>query len=424
MGGALPDIALQAAYRALASGDFAAAERAGEARRAAAPQDPLAWHVVGVARLKRGHAAEARELLQRAVALDPTHAMLRLDLGNACLAMDDAPAARRAFAEAARLRPDWASAHFNHGVAARKAGDLLGAAQAFAAAATADPREFGAMQGCVDCVAEHVRSAAPRTTAPDAAPSMSVPFSIVFCSPDAGRLEVARERLARLEGEVELLPILAPRSLAVAYNEAAHAAAHEHMVFVHDDVELVSPAPLAALARSLREADVVGLAGSARATGPAVLWSGHPDLHGWVSYPAANGTGLEAAPLSLRHGVVGGMQTLDGLLIACRREVALDVGFDAETFDAFHFYDLDFCVRAHRAGWRLAVTTDVLAVHASRGGFGDEWQRYRERFQAKFPELNAPAGAPHWYAAGLPDVDALRAFYATLGEIGAGALPP
>jgi hypothetical protein len=423
MGGVLPDVALQAAYRALAAGDFAAAERAGEARRAAAPQDPLAWHVVGVARLKRGQSAEARELLQRAVALDPAHAMLQLDLGNACLAMDDALAARGAFAQAARLRPDWVSAHFNHGVAARKAGDLLGAAQAFAAAATADPREFGAMQGCVDCVAEHVRSAPPRAFEP-AVPSISVPFSIVFCSPDTARLEAARERLALLEDEVELLPILAPRSLAGAYNEAAHAATHEHIVFVHDDVELVSPAPLAALAHALREADVVGLAGSARATGPAVLWSGHPDLHGWVSYPAADGSGLEAAPLSLRHGVVGGMQTLDGLLIACRREVVLDVGFDAQTFDAFHFYDLDFSLRAHRAGWRLAVTTDVLAVHASRGGFGAEWQRYRERFQAKFPELNAPAGAPHWYAAAVPDVDALRAFYATLEEIRAEAPLP
>lgn len=421
MTAATPDAALQAAYRALAAGDVGAAARAAEARREAVPGDVFAWHLLGVSRLRQGRAAEARELLERAAELDAAQATVQLDLGNARLATDDAEAAQRAFAEAVRLRPDWAAAHFNRGVAARKSGHLLAAARSFAAATRADPAEFAAMQACVDCVAEHVRSgqggAEPRQPIAADAP----PFSIVFCSPDAGRLEAARERLARLGGGNELLAVLAPRSLADAYNTAARQARHEHLLCIHDDVEFISPRPLAAIAAALRDADVVGLAGSERATGPAVLWSGHPGLHGWVSYPAASGSGLEAAPLSLRRGVVHGMQTLDGLLFACRRKVALAVGFDAETFDAFHFYDLDFSVRAHRAGWRLAVTTDVLVVHASRGGFGAAWQRYRERFQRKFPELAAPAGAPHWYAASLPDAAALRAFYAALGDIGEAA---
>jgi tetratricopeptide (TPR) repeat protein len=412
-----PDAGLQAAYRALAAGDLAAAARAAEARREAEPDDAFAWHLLGVARMKEGRAAEARQLLERAAELDTGQAMMQLDLGNARLATEDAEGARAAFAQAARLRPGWAAAHYNGGVAARKGGDLLGAARAFAAAARSDAREYAAMQACVECVAEHVR--AGRAPEPAAIPTpAAMPFSIVFCSPDAARLEAARARLSQLGGEAELLPMLAPRSLAAAYNEAARRARHEHVLFVHDDVEFISPAPLAFLSAALREADVVGLAGSERAAGPAVLWSGHPGLHGWVSYPAPQGDGLEAAPLSLRRGVVPAMQTLDGLAIACRREVALDVGFDAETFDAFHFYDLDFSIRAQRAGWRLAVTTEVLVVHASRGGFGAEWQRYRERFQRKFPELDAPAGAPHWYAAPLPDASALRAFYSLLGEAG------
>ena len=63
-------------------------------------------------------------------------------------------------------------------------------------------------------------------------------------------------------------------------------------------------------------------------------------------------------------------------------------------------------------------------MHASRGGFGADWQRYRSRFQAKFPELDAPAGAPHWYAAALQDAAALRAFYAVLGRVGERARLP
>lgn len=413
-----PDPALKEGYRALAAGDAAAAEKAAVARTRLEPTDAFAWHLLGIARLKLGRIAEARTSLEHAARLAPAQAAMQLDLGNARLAAGDAAAAEAAFAEAARLRPEWTSAHFNRGVAARRRGDALSAARAFARAALADPKEFAAMQGCVDCIAEHVRAHAPAALA--AGPSgPPTPFSIVVCSPDEARGRAARERWAPLlqDGAHEWLAIVAPASLAAAYNAAARSARHEHLLFVHDDVDLVSDAPLAGLAMALREADVVGLAGSQRASGPAVLWSGHPHLHGWVSYTAAQGAGLEAAPLSLRSGVIAGMQALDGLLLACRREVVLGVGFDAATFDGFHFYDLDFCVRAHGAGYRLAVTTDVLAVHASRGGFGDEWQRYRARFQAKFPELSEPAGAPHWYAAPLPDAAALRGFYATLRSI-------
>jgi hypothetical protein len=413
-----PVAALQAGYRALAAGDAAAAEAAALARARESPEDAFAWHLLGVARLKQERAAVAREDLQRAARLAPSHPVMQLDFGNACLAAGDLEAAERAFAAAVRLRPGWATALFNQGVAARRAGRALDGAQAFARAARADPREFAAMQGCVDAIAEHVRQSAPAANEAQFAGPRH-PFSIVCCSPDEPRAAAARARLESLAAASgsEVLTIVAPASLASAYNQAARDVTHEHIVFVHDDVEFVSGDALAALAAAMQSADVVGLAGSARASGPAVLWSGHPHLHGWVSYPAVSGEGYEAAPLSLEHGVIAGMQALDGLLLACRREVVLGVGFDAATFDGFHFYDLDFCVRAHRAGWRLAVTTDVLAVHASRGGFGETWQKYRERFQAKFPELAEPAGSPHWYAAPVGDARALRAFYSTLRAV-------
>lgn len=415
---AAPVAALQAGYRALAAGDAAAAEAAADARTREAPDDAFAWHLLGVARLKQERAAAARANLERAARLAPSHPVMQLDFGNACLAAGDVAAAEHAFATAARLRPGWATALFNQGVAARRAGRPLDGAQAFARAARADPREFAAMQGCVDAVAEHVRQSV-RAANEAAFAGPRHPFSIVCCSPDLARAGAARARLESLAAASgsEVVTIVAPASLASAYNQAARDARHEHVVFVHDDVEFVSADALGALAAAMRSADVVGLAGSARASGPAVLWSGHPHLHGWVSYPAHSGEGYEAAPLSLEHGVIAGMQALDGLLLACRREVVLGVGFDAATFDGFHFYDLDFCVRAHRAGWRLAVTTDVLAVHASRGGFGDTWQKYRERFQAKFPELAQPAGSPHWYAAPVGGAEALRAFYATLRTV-------
>ncbi len=112
---------------------------------------------------------------------------------------------------------------------------------------------------------------------------------------------------------------------------------------------------------------------------------------------------MNAAILSLRAGVIGGMRTLDGVFMAMRREVPERVRFDAETFDGFHFYDLDFCHRAALSGLRLAVTTNIVALHESVGRFDAEFERYAARFRAKYPDLTAPRGAHHWYEARVDD---------------------
>jgi len=96
----------------------------------------------------------------------------------------------------------------------------------------------------------------------------------------------------------------------------------------------------------------------------------------------------------------------------------LPAEIDEATFDGFHFYDLDFSYRAHRAGLRLAVSTDILLLHASEGRFEEEWKRYAQRFMDKFPELRAPRGEPHWYAARLADHAQARTFYQKLRALG------
>ena len=179
------------------------------------------------------------------------------------------------------------------------------------------------------------------------------------------------------------------------------------MILCHDDLEVATPDLAGALARAFAKADVVGVVGADRVSGPAVLWAGHPHLHGQVAYP--RGAQFEAAPLSLRRGVVPGMQALDGVFIALGPG-ARPHRYDDRTFDGFHFYDLDFSYRAHLAGLRLAITTDVMLVHDSEGRFGEEWNAYAQRFLAKFPSLRAEAGSPHWYGARVPDLAGLRAF--------------
>ena len=86
-----------------------------------------------------------------------------------------------------------------------------------------------------------------------------------------------------------------------------------------------------------------------------------------------------------------GLQGVDGCLFAARREVVAQVGFDAATFDAFHGYDLDFSFSAHRAGFRVGTSAEIVAIHASTGVFDDAWKVYAERFERKYRDV-LPAG--------------------------------
>lgn len=347
-----------------------------------------------------------------------------LQQGNVLRAAGRLDEAIAAYRNAVSLHPEGGAGHFNLGIALREARDARGAALAFRRAARCDPRDFAAVQNAIDSIAAAMEDDAPRLfpRVEGERPPGSTPVSIVTCSIHPARLAAmqANFRAALGAREHEMIAILDANSLAEGYTRGLQQSRHPIVVFCHDDVELVSAHPFEAIDDALEGHDVAGLAGADLASGPAVMWAGHPHLRGWVAYPAPGGA-WDATVFSLEAGVLGGMQTLDGMLFAVRREVMEKVGFDGATFDGFHFYDLDFTYRAHLAGLRLAVTTDVVAIHASTGHFGEAWKRYAARFEAKFPALRSPVGDYHAYGVRVRSRPELVRFYAQLRGLGAAA---
>jgi hypothetical protein len=331
--------------------------------------------------------------------------------------LDEAAAAYR---RAVELAPANGDAHYNLAIALRQAGDLRGAALEFRAAARANPRDTDAIQNAVETLALAVEKGERLFPQAPVAPTTSgAPFSIIVCSVDPARLASmqASFRSALAGREHEFVVIRDARSLSEGYQRAALAARHDLLVFSHDDVEIASPRAFDVLEEVLKRHAIVGLAGSDRARGPAAAWAGHPHLFGGVAYPA--GGAFKATVYSLATGTIAGMQVLDGLFFAARRDVALATGFDAQAFDGFHFYDLDFVYRAHRAGHSVAVTTGILAIHASEGSFDDAWRRYAERFLRKFPELDAPQGRSFYFGRELATREDLLRFHEAFNGLGA-----
>ena len=64
------------------------------------------------------------------------------------------------------------------------------------------------------------------------------------------------------------------------------------------------------------------------------------------------------------------VDAVDGLLLVLSPWAVRNLRFDADRFDHFHGYDVDFCFQARAAGRRVVVD-DIELLHHTNGGYND-----------------------------------------------------
>ena len=388
---------------------------------ARAPRDADAFYLRGaIANLRRDHAA-AIVASREAVAIRPALATAWLELANAYARLDQCVAAADAYREVLTREPAWPDAHFNLGLMQRRLGDRMAAARSFHGAWTRDPMLFDAAGYCVATIAECVR-AGDRIAAlpPMTLGAETESVSVVICSIDDAKHDRAVALYRRLFTQMstqpsaqvrhEIISIRNARSLAEAYNWAMRNSVADVIVLSHDDVDVLADDFAARLFGHLRSFDALGVIGSTRADGPTVGWSGHPHLRGWITHHSPNESQWQVDLLDHR-AVAGDIAVLDGVLLAARREVLEAVPFDADLFDGFHLGDVDWSLRASRAGFRLGVAADLSVVHASRGNYDAVWQRYADRFCNKYSLGTTPSAPSFFFGARLDGLEQVRAFF-------------
>ena len=213
-------------------------------------------------------------------------------------------------------------------------------------------------------------------------------ISVVICSIDTGKFARVTANYRSLLADVshEIIGIHDARSLSEGYARGIARSTGELIVLSHDDIRILSPDFSQRLVAHLATYDLIGVAGTSKVVGGSWLDSGDPYLFVLITSPDPETGRLQTVLLGGGAPNVGGMQGLDGVFLAMRRELAGRVGFDAETFDGFHLYDLDFSFRAYLAGYRLAVCRDIVLVHDSIGRYDEAWTEYARRFREKFRE--------------------------------------
>ncbi|MBF0375286.1 MAG: glycosyltransferase, partial [Alphaproteobacteria bacterium] len=237
-----------------------------------------------------------------------------------------------------------------------------------------------------EAIAGKIRRGDPVPRPKPPRPLGSRPFvSLVICSIDDAKWRAASAMYERLlDGwPHEIIGLHDARSLSEAYNRGMARARGDVIVFSHDDVAFLTDDVFDRLWPHLDTVDLVGVAGTTRVAGPSWIQGGWRTMRGQVATPDRGGDGLRIDVYGVDGPLTTGIQALDGLFIACRREAALAVRFDEATFDGFHLYDTDFGWRAHRAGFRLGVANDLPVLHSSRGTLGEAWRVHANRFLAK-----------------------------------------
>ena len=179
------------------------------------------------------------------------------------------------------------------------------------------------------------------------------------------------------------------QSLHATYNKAIDFSIQENiqnLVLVHDDANIENFSD-AKLDRLFKTFDVVGCAGTTEVTlKPPALWhimgggiqSGN--LHGAVAH------GDETRKVMTSFGSYPKrVVLLDGVFLAIKRKVFEKIRFDESCPSKWHFYDLDYSMQCHKAGFKVGVG-DILVTHQSPGlaSFSKEFYKGQEWFLNKW----------------------------------------
>lgn len=149
--------------------------------------------------------------------------------------------------------------------------------------------------------------------------------------------------------------------LFTGYNAGTAATSADLMVLVHDDVQFTGNALTFSRSFQLLQdpsTGFIGIVGARFLMNTGVWWSQTttrqqvmPHCRGMVINPRQNEFGMHCMVWPGETAEYGQVMVLDGVLLMCHRRTFEKLnGFDSQTFQGFHFYDLDTTFRAHLLG--------------------------------------------------------------------------
>ena len=165
------------------------------------------------------------------------------------------------------------------------------------------------------------------------------------------------------------------RGYTFAANQGLRASCADRVVLLNSDT-LVTPGWLDAMLKVMDSDACFGVVGPLSNT---ASWQSIPHVEeagDWKRNEIPSGLDLPSYAAALRrlmptsHAEVG---FVNGFCMLLRRETINDVGLlDEDTFGQGYGEENDFCLRAHKRGWRLAVCLQAYVFHAQSKSYSTE----------------------------------------------------
>lgn len=218
-------------------------------------------------------------------------------------------------------------------------------------------------------------------------------ISVIVCSNQESAWHVHEEHVAATIGcsheYIRIDNTDKGLGICAAYNRGIDKSSGEICVFAHEDLFFVVPGWGGILEEKFSADGGLGLVGVAGTQylydkNPAWVAAGQPYIKGKVIHQSGRESRCVLTVYSPEKEDAE-VVVADGLFLAIRRSVLDSVRFDEQTFDAFHFYDLDICMQVRRTH-RVVVTSDIMVKHFSGGSFDQSWREYGRRFVEKYRE--------------------------------------
>jgi len=166
------------------------------------------------------------------------------------------------------------------------------------------------------------------------------------------------------------------------------------IVLLNNDT-VVTEGWLTKLVKALEENEKIGIVGPITSTSEELSWQAASNLRAkWIheNIPEEKGSihdyakELEEAQRG-RVRIMGGESMLAFFCVAMRRKMVDEIGWLDPRFGLGHGDDDDYCLRAHKAGWDLALAMSVYLFHHHRSTFKilkQDWKKIQQENLQKF----------------------------------------
>lgn len=205
--------------------------------------------------------------------------------------------------------------------------------------------------------------------------------SILICSIQPSLFVALKDNISNTIGVPHEILVfdnrIEKKSICSAYNYLAKLAKYDLLCFLHEDVIFTSVNWGKTLINIFERDTKVGAIGVAGSKYKSAAFSGwytgvqELDCANIIHRDKGNDQKIMLRPSSVvdNEEVV----CLDGVFIASLKTVWEDVRFDEENLTHFHFYDIDYSVRAS-IRYKVVVTYEIDLIHITKGGdFGNKW---------------------------------------------------